>query len=175
MKILMTADTVGGIWTYAMELARSLARADVQIALATMGEPLNSEQRQQISELPHTILFESEFKLEWMDNPWPEVQSAGEWLLQIERDVRPDVIHLNGYAHGALPWRAPAVVVGHSCVLSWWNAVKGEAAPPAWNHYHDAVERGLAAVRHCEVGVSSRVQEDAEELKLPHISGEHQR
>ena len=27
MKILMTADTVGGVWTYAVELAAALAQA----------------------------------------------------------------------------------------------------------------------------------------------------
>ena len=35
----------------------------------------------------------------------------------LERRLRPDVVHLNGYTHGALPWRAPVLVVGHSCVL----------------------------------------------------------
>jgi glycosyltransferase involved in cell wall biosynthesis len=59
--------------------------------------------------------------------------------------VRPDLIHLNGYVHGALPWSAPKVMVGHSCVLSWWQAVKGEPAPPEWEPYARAVAAGLAA------------------------------
>jgi glycosyltransferase involved in cell wall biosynthesis len=36
------------------------------------------------------------------------------------------------------------VVVGHSCVLSWWLAVKREPAPPAWNRYRREVAAGLA-------------------------------
>jgi glycosyltransferase involved in cell wall biosynthesis len=36
-------------------------------------------------------------------------------------------------------------MVGHSCVLSWWQAVKGEDAPPEWDRYAQAVARGLAA------------------------------
>ena len=59
--------------------------------------------------------------------------------------MRPDVIHLNGFAHGALPWSAPVVMVGHSCVLSWWQAVKGEPAPPEWDRYAQEVANGLAA------------------------------
>jgi glycogen synthase len=55
------------------------------------------------------------------------------------------VVHLNGYAHGALPWHAAKVVVGHSCVLSWWRAVHGEPAPAQWDRYRWAVAAGLRA------------------------------
>src|SRR5205085_1578325 len=61
----------------------------------------------------------------------------------LEEREAPDIIHLNGYSHGALPFMAPKIVVGHSCVLSWWRAVKGEEAPPHWSHYHELVQRGL--------------------------------
>jgi len=37
------------------------------------------------------------------------------------------------------------VVVAHSDVCSWWRAVRGEEAPPAWDAYRDAVAAGLAA------------------------------
>jgi glycosyltransferase involved in cell wall biosynthesis len=52
-------------------------------------------------------------------------------------------VHLNGYCHGHLPFAAPVLVVGHSCVLSWWRAVKGEAAPVEWETYYSQVARGL--------------------------------
>ncbi|HEX2973135.1 MAG TPA: glycosyltransferase family 4 protein, partial [Tepidisphaeraceae bacterium] len=35
----------------------------------------------------------------------------------------------------------------HSCVLSWWRAVKGEEAPPEWNRYRQAVATGLRSVQ----------------------------
>jgi glycosyltransferase involved in cell wall biosynthesis len=65
--------------------------------------------------------------------------------LTLERLLAPDVVHLNGYCHAALPWRVPALVVAHSCVLSWWRAVKGTAAPPEWDTYREGVSRGLRA------------------------------
>jgi hypothetical protein len=37
MKVLMTADAVGGVWTYALELSGALARHDIEVVLATMG------------------------------------------------------------------------------------------------------------------------------------------
>ncbi len=146
MRVLMTADTVGGVWSYALELARALTgRGDHAVILATMGASLNAEQRAAAT-FPNLTVCESAYKLEWMDAPWADVARAGDWLLDLEAQFRPDVIHLNGYAHGALPWQAPALIVGHSCVLSWWQAVKGEAAPAEWERYSDAARRGLQAV-----------------------------
>lgn len=144
-KVLMTADTIGGVWTYALELARGLAERGVEVTLATMGDPLNELQHNKANRIPRLRVFESNFKLEWMEDSWRDVEKAGEWLLRLADRVRPDLIHLNGYAHGALPWNAPKVMVGHSCVLSWWQAVKGEAAPEAWDRYAKEVEAGLAA------------------------------
>src|SRR5581483_7208327 len=122
MRILLTTDTVGGVWTYTTDLARALDRYGVEIALASMGAPLSPGQRRQIHQLPNVDLHESHFKLEWMDEPWDDVRRAGEWLLEIERQFQPDVVHLNQFAHGALRFSAPVLVVGHSCVLSWWQA-----------------------------------------------------
>ncbi|HZQ45663.1 MAG TPA: glycosyltransferase family 4 protein [Verrucomicrobiae bacterium] len=144
-RILMTADTIGGVWTYALELARALASHGVEVVMATMGARLNSGQASEASSIPNLEIFESDYKLEWMSNPWRDVSLAGDWLLGLESRFKPDVIHLNGYAHGALPWRAPVVVVGHSCVLSWWRAVKGENAPAGCRHYREAVMRGIQA------------------------------
>jgi glycosyltransferase involved in cell wall biosynthesis len=145
MNLLMTADGVGGVWTYALELVRALAPHRVRVALATMGAPLRPDQRDEAARLPNLTLFESSFKLEWMDDPWEDVAQAGDWLLGLEAELRPDLVHLNGYAHGALPWAAPALVAGHSCVLSWWAAVRREAAPPRWARYQREVRRGLRA------------------------------
>ena len=145
-RVLMTADTVGGVWTYAIELARGLAERGVEVALATMGDPLNDAQREKADRIPRLKVFESTLKLEWMEDPWRDVEKAGDWLLGLEERFCPDLIHLNGYVHGSLPWSAPKVMVGHSCVLSWWQAVKGEPAPAEdWERYTREVSAGLAA------------------------------
>lgn len=142
-RVLMTADTVGGVWTYAMELARALSGHGVDVALATMGAPVSPHQRAQSRNIRNLQIYESAYKLEWMDNPWADVERAGDWLLTLENELAPDIVHLNGYSHGHLPWSAPHVVVGHSCVLSWWKAVKGENAPRDWGRYQRQVRCGL--------------------------------
>jgi len=144
MKLLMTTDTVGGVWTYSLELAWGLAASGVEVALATMGDAPTPAQRAAARSVPGLTLYASEYALEWMGDPWEDVRKAGDWLLRLEGEVRPDVIHLNGYAHGALPWSAPVLAAGHSCVLSWWDAVKGAPAGGEWNRYRREVRRGLA-------------------------------
>jgi glycogen(starch) synthase len=139
----MTADAVGGVWTYAVELAQALAPHGVQVHLATMGRPLSAAQRDE--SVAFAEVHESDFPLEWMDDPWAGVDAAGHWLLELERAVQPDVVHLGGYVHAALPWRAPTLVVAHSDVVSWWRAVHGAEPPAEWSTYRRRVAEGLRA------------------------------
>lgn len=144
-RVLMTADTVGGVWTYALELARALSFYGIEVVLATMGTPLTEQQQAEAKMVSNLQVFPSTYRLEWMEEPWSDVRLAGDWLLSLEERFRPDVVHLNGYSHGALPWSTPVLMTAHSCVLSWWRAVKGEEAPAAWRTYRDKVEAGLRA------------------------------
>lgn len=139
MKILISTDTVGGVLTYTSDLAAALEAAGDEVVVATMGSPPREAQREALPDR----LYESDWRLEWMDDPWDEVTAAGRWLLALEEEERPDVVHLCSYAHGALPFRAPKVLVAHSCVLSWWRAVHGTEAPPSWNRYREEMTAGL--------------------------------
>ncbi|HYC46000.1 MAG TPA: glycosyltransferase family 4 protein [Burkholderiales bacterium] len=141
--VLMTTDTVGGVWHHALELARALIVRGSDVALATMGGPLNATQRAQVAGIEGLPVYDSSFRLEWMDEPWDDITRAGEWLLRLEEYLCPQVVHLNQFAFGSLPFAAPRLVVAHSCVCSWWRAVHGRAAPREWRRYRDAVEQGL--------------------------------
>jgi len=139
VKALISTDTVGGVLTYTAELAAALEAAGDEVVVATMGPRLRGAQRQALPARVH----ESGFQLEWMEGPWDDVAAAGQWLLELEEEERPDVVHLCSYAHGALPFHAPKVLVAHSCVLSWWRAVHGTEAPPSWNRYREETSAGL--------------------------------
>ena len=145
-RVLMTADTQGGVWQYAMELCRALCARGHEITLATMGGLPDREQGREAAEIAGLDLRASRYKLVWMDDPWRDVDAAGEWLLDLAREVQPDVVHLNDLGHGDLDWPAPVLAVGHSCVLSWWRAVHGERAPePQWTRYRERVTAALHA------------------------------
>jgi glycogen synthase len=139
MKILISTDTVGGVLTYTAELAATLEAGGDEVVVATMGPRPRRAQREGLPAQAH----ESDFRLEWMEDPWDDVEAAGGWLLALEEYERPDVVHLCSYAHGALPFQAPKVLVAHSCVLSWWRAVHGTEAPPSWNRYREEMSAGL--------------------------------
>ena len=165
-RVLMTADTLGGVWTYAIELIKALDFYGVEVALATMGGNLNPRQHEQVVALPNLTLYESKYQLEWMDNPWQDIEKAGEWLLQINQEFRPDLIHLNNFAHGNLNWGKPVVMVVHSCVGTWWQAVKGEALPPAWAQYRQVITAGLQSAD-LVVAPSAAMLQEAQELYGP--------
>jgi len=143
-RILMTTDTIGGVWSYTLELSRALKPHGIEVILAAMGRHLSPDQEAAIAAIENVDLRQSTYRLEWMEEPWADVKAAGNWLMEIETATRPDLIHLNNYAHGALPWRAPVLLVGHSCVFSWFTAVRGESPPGIWRRYHREVTQGLS-------------------------------
>ena len=72
----MTADAVGGVWTYALELARALGATASRPPSRRWGRarrPIASPQRRH----PGLDIVCSEFQLEWMDDPWADVAQAG--------------------------------------------------------------------------------------------------
>lgn len=145
-RVLMTADTVGGVWQYAMELCRALCARGDEVTLATMGGLPDREQRREAEGISGLDLRSSHYKLLWMDDPWRDVNDAGDWLLGLAHEMQPDIVHLNDLGHGDLAWPAPVLTVGHSCVLSWWRAVHGERAPESrWATYRERVTAGLHA------------------------------
>ena len=145
MRVLMTADAVGGVWQYVVRLAALLASRNTDVLIAVMGPAPSSDQVDEATAIPRVRLCTHPGALEWMPDAWPEVDGAAAWLLQLELDFAPDVVHLNGYVHANLPWRAPTLVVAHSCVRSWWEAVYGCLPPAEWEEYRVRVTAGLNA------------------------------
>src|SRR5215218_1929637 len=159
----MTADTIGGVWEYALDLSRSLAAAGTSVTLATMGREPSLRQQWEAETIPSLTLRTSTFRLEWMSDAWADVERSGRWLLDIQDAIGADVIHLNGFCYGALPWSAPVLMVAHSCVLSWWESVKGAVAPPEWNRYRCEARRGIQAAD-CVVAPSRWMATEVERL-----------
>ncbi|HEV7350845.1 glycosyltransferase family 4 protein [Telluribacter sp.] len=144
-KMLMTADTVGGVWTYSLELARYLGTLGIEVHLATMGALPDEKQLKQVATIRNLVLHPSAFKLEWMEDPWEDVDRAGDWLLQLRDQVKPDLVHLNNFCHGNLNWGVPVLMVAHSCVFSWWESVIGGTPPDTYQEYFRRVQMGLRA------------------------------
>jgi glycosyltransferase involved in cell wall biosynthesis len=145
-RVLMTGDTVGGVWTFNLDLAAALVPYGIEVILAVLGGEPTDDQRAAAAAIPNLHLLTSRYRLEWMDDPWRDVEASGAWLLDLEEKYRPDVVHLNSFGHGSLPWRPPVVLTAHSCVLSWWSVVRREELPPHWYRYRYEVGGAVKAV-----------------------------
>ena len=146
MHVVMTADTLGGVWTYVRELATELVRRRVRVTLVSFGEIPMLEQTAWMDSLDLLDYRPTGFKLEWMQECDDDLAASAEYLRMVVTEVQPDVLHLNQYFYGALDFTQPAIVVGHSDVVSWWQAVhKSDPPESPWiRNYRRIVSRGLA-------------------------------
>lgn len=145
MRVLMTSDNLGGVWTHTLDLVRGLAPLGAEVSLAVMGDPLTDEQRAELERTPLLSWHAFDCRLEWMPDPWRDVDRSGEWLRDVAAETAPDLVHVNGYAHAALGWDVPVVLGAHSCVVSWWRAVKGAVPATELREYSRRVSDGIDA------------------------------
>jgi glycogen(starch) synthase len=134
------------VWDYSLELANQLSHYDIQVSLATIGPLPRPAQRRAVEHLANVSLYSCSCRLEWMDDPWDDVDASGHWLMGLAQKCDPDLIHLNGYCQGNLSWSAPTLIVAHSCVLSWWESVRRTSSPSTFDYYRERVREGLTAV-----------------------------
>ena len=155
MRLLMTTDAVGGVWTYSCELTRGMLARGASVLLAVVGPGLSDDQAEWM--VATAERWPAQFvhrhvgvPLEWMDDGAGCYTSSEAAMLALCDEFRPDVLHCNQFCYGALPaFRGgsslPKMVVAHSDVLSWWHARYGVAVPSStWKMgYLEQVKAGL--------------------------------
>ena len=145
-RVLMTADAVGGVWTYALDLARGLASAGAQVTLAVLGPPPSADQREAAHAMPGVALRSLDGPLDWTASRESDLRPVAEALARLAGQMSADVVHLNSPALAALArFDAPVLGVCHSCTATWWTAVRGGALPQAFAWRRDLLARGYAA------------------------------
>lgn len=145
-RVLMTTDAVGGVWNFTGMLATALARQGCRILLVSMGPAPRRDHAAPLTGISGLQLEITDFALEWMDPEGADAGRTRHGLARLARVFRPDVVHLNGYREACAEWRAPVLVVAHSCVRSWWQACHGAEPNEAhWRTYMRNVAAGLAA------------------------------
>jgi glycosyltransferase involved in cell wall biosynthesis len=141
VKLLLVTDAVGGVWIYSLELARALRERGVEPVLAVTGPAATPEQRRQAEGI---TLLDTGLPLDWLDTSPGDLARAGKRLAAIADREAADVVQTCSAALLAeADFTQPTVAVQHSCVASWWAAVRGTALPPEFAWRRDLVERGL--------------------------------
>ena len=128
--LLMTADAVGGVWTYALALARGLAGHGVATTLAISGPPPRADQLAEAASNPDLAIEIVDAPLDWLAAGPRAVTSAGSALARLADRVDADVVQVNSAALAAgARFSQPVITVCHSCVATWWGAVRGADEP----------------------------------------------
>ena len=145
--VLMTVDAVGGIWTYALDLGAGLRRRGFSVTLAVMGPAAGGAQRRQAEERG-LIVANTGHQPDWLAEDAGAVEAAGAAVASLAQLLGADLVHLN---HPALAaggrFDRPHIAVCHSCVATWWQAVRGDPLPEDFRWRTDLVRRGLKATR----------------------------
>ena len=150
MRILMTTDTIGGVWTFSSELVSGLLETGSELFLISFGRNANDEQERWVADTlarwdGRFQFTGSDAPLEWMQNNDRAFLDAAKLLDKAASAFRPHVLHSNQFCFGALAGTIPRLVTTHSDVLSWAEACRDEQLPESkWlRNYRTLVQDGL--------------------------------
>lgn len=151
MRVLLTTDTIGGVWTFTAELTTELLNRGHSVALVSFGRAPSHYQASWAAATLNRfgISFHyvpSTAPLEWMQSNRSAYTAAAPLLLRIADAFLPDLLHTSQFCFGSLPLAMPKVITAHSDVLSWASACRHNVLEPSpWLYrYKSMVERGLA-------------------------------
>lgn len=141
-RVLMTLDAVGGVWRYAMDLARALSAHNHSVNFAGLGPRPSAAQRAEALTIGR--LEWGEQPLDWMAETPGDLAGIAPWIERLARAGSADVIHLNVPSQAAdLPRGAPVVAVSHSCLGTWFRAVEHRPVPRHLAWQQRLTEKGL--------------------------------
>jgi glycosyltransferase involved in cell wall biosynthesis len=130
-KILVTVDAAGGVWRYAMDLAAGLRPHGTETVFACFGPRPTAAQVREAESIGRLQICYA--PLDWMVEDEAALRDVPGTIADIASRERVDLIHLNLPSQAAgLDVQVPVVVVAHSCVCTWFQAVRGCNVPEAW-------------------------------------------
>jgi glycosyltransferase involved in cell wall biosynthesis len=129
-RVLITLDAVGGVWRYAIDVARGLEAFGVECLLVGFGPEPGAAQR---AACGRSELVWTHEPLDWMVADGDLLDRGTKLVADLAQEWNADILHLNLPSQAAgLPDGCPVVVASHSCVPTWWRAVQGTDLPNGW-------------------------------------------
>jgi len=144
-RILLTTDAVGGVWRYSMELARGFAAKRIDVVLAVLGPAPDLAQAHQAASMPGLRVVLTDLPLDWLAEGPEQIETSAHALALLAQQIDADIVQLHAPALvGCATWPVPVVAVAHSCVGTWWRAVRGGPMPSDLAWRSQATRRGIA-------------------------------
>jgi glycosyltransferase involved in cell wall biosynthesis len=132
MRLLITTDTVGGVWRFGIELVEGLLEAGESVALVSFGRMPTGSQRSECKRLSdrwgHRFDYSaSDAPLEWMQGNSKSYEQGLKVIKQAAHIFGAEIFHSNQFCYGvcATELGIPVIVTAHSDVLSWAHACRG--------------------------------------------------
>lgn len=165
--LLMTADAVGGIWTYALDLSRGLRARGLTVTVAVIGPGLDQDRRADAAAAGIAVV-DLGHRPEWLAETPREVAQAGDALAALVKQSGADLLQLNHPAlAAATAFAVPVLAVCHSCVATWWAAVRGTPLPAEFQWQADAVRAGYRAAARLVAPTRAFAEATASRYDLP--------
>lgn len=129
-RVLMTIDAAGGVWRYAMDLARGLRAHGIETAFLGFGPRPTAQAEAEAMALGP--LDWAPAPLDWMAGDARALAEVPDLVAASAARARADLVQVNVPSQAAgLPLGLPVVAVHHSCVATWCRAVRGTPLPDA--------------------------------------------
>lgn len=145
-RILMTVDAVGGVWRYALDAARGLGQRGISVVLAGLGPEPTADQWAEARALPRADVVWLDAPLDWMTEDEASLDRLAPILARLVDEFCIDLVQVNVPSQAAgLDLPCPVVAVSHSCVVTWWEAVRKGPLPQTWLWQRERTRRGFDA------------------------------
>lgn len=145
-RVLMTADAVGGVWTYCLDLARGISGLGAHVALAALGPSPSAEQKRQIEEILSGRFVDTGLPLEWTQDDPGEIGRTARGIAALAREYSVDLVHLNSPIFAAEgSFDVPVIGFCHSCLATWWLAAGFGELPCTFARKRNVYRSGLEA------------------------------
>jgi glycosyltransferase involved in cell wall biosynthesis len=144
--VLITLDAVGGVWRYAIDLARGLGAIGTRTTLLGFGPPPTREREAEVEAMDAARLVWSDQTLDWMAGHDDDLAGIAPVIEEVAEREGVDLLHLNLPSQASsLSRKRPIVVASHSCVVTWWAAMRREPLPESWQAARERNRRGFDA------------------------------
>lgn len=141
-RVMMSVDAVGGVWRYAMDLAGGLRREGCTVLFAGLGPRPSVAQTKEASTIGKLVWLDAD--LDWTGDGEEGLDRIPALIKALVQRHSIDLVHLNAPSQAAgLDVRVPVVAVSHSCVVTWFEAVRGSPVPERWAWHEHRNRRGF--------------------------------
>jgi glycogen(starch) synthase len=145
LHVLITTDTLSGVWSYTRELVTGLVAEGIRVTLVSFGEIPVPSQTKWMENLKGLEYRPTAFGLDWMQEAEQDYKDSCTYLAALVKERNPDLLHFNHPCYGSLNVKTHRVVVAHGDLINWWKAVHGrEPKETQWlRRYCQRISEGL--------------------------------